>query len=213
MARGNPNLNDFPDSERCKGKNAKTGNQCRQKKQNYCDFCLAHDPSEQAQIKRTKRAGLALAGRRLKSRAKNVRQKAARQIIRVANESAAVLDENLQNDQIPSSIDQVIAFQADLLFRGYEIIENSKHAHLDDILSLLRATAPITKALELKEKLKAKDGGKMIHTLQVLTKMDDDDEDDDQTIIVINDPDTEKKLGNDSNEDSKDDDDDYGDDD
>ncbi len=109
-----------------------------------------------------------------------------------------------------SGIDSVIAFQADLLFRAYEIIENQKSPHLDDILSVLRATAPITKALELKEKLKAKDGGKMVKTLQLLTAMDEDDEDDDdQTIIVINDPDTEKKLGGTQNEDSKDNDDDY----
>ena len=213
MPRGNPELNNFPDSERCKGINAKTGKQCKSKKQNYCDYCIAHDPSEQAQIKRTKRAKLALDARMMKSKAKGVRHKAAKQIIRVANEADAAMDRDLQNNETPSGIDSVIAFQADLLFRAYEIIENQDNPDLDDILSVLRATAPITKALELKEKLKAKDGGKLIKTLAVLTALDkeDDDDDDDQTVIVINDPGAEKKLGIAPIEPEKDDD-DYGDD-
>ncbi len=215
MTRGNPRLNDFPDSERCKGINAKTGKQCKQKKQNYCDFCLAHDPSEQAKIKRTKRAKLALDGRMLKSRARNVRHKAAKRIIRVANEADASMESDLQNNETPSGIDSVIAFQADLLFRAYEIIEKEDNPDLDDILSVLRATAPITKALELKEKLKAKSGGKLIKTLAVLTALDkdDDDDDDDQAIIVLNDPDAEKKLGMDSKESESNEDDGYEDDD
>jgi hypothetical protein len=197
MPRGNPSLNDFPDSERCKGINVKTGKQCKQKKQNYCDYCLAHDPSEQAKIKRTKRAESMHRGIRIKSKARGVRHKAAKKIIRIANEADAAMDNDLQNNETPSGIDQVIAFQADLLFRGYEIIENQDDPDLDDILSLLRATAPITKALELKEKLKAKSGGKLISTLKVLTALDqeDDDDDDDQAVIVINDPGIENKLG------------------
>ena len=193
----------------------KSGKQCKQKKQNYCDYCLAHDPSEQAQIKRTKRAAVMHRGIRIKSKAKGVRHKAARRIIEVANEADAAMDNNLQNNELPSGIDQVIAFQADLLFRGYEIIEKQDSPDLDDILSLLRATAPITKALELKEKLKAKSGGKLIKTLAVLTALDDegDDDEDDDTIIVLNDPDVEKKLGIAPSEPVKPDDDDYDDDD
>lgn len=197
MPRGNPTLNDFPDSERCKGKNIKTGKQCRQKKQNYCDYCLAHDPSEQAKIKRTKRAESMHRGNRIKSKARGVRHKAAKRIIQVANEADAAMDSDLQNNETPSGIDSVIAFQADLLFRAYEIIEKEDSPDLDDILSVLRATAPITKALELKEKLKAKSGGKLISTLAVLTALDkeDDDDDDDNTVIVLNDPGIENKLG------------------
>lgn len=213
MPRGNPTLNDFLESERCKGKNIKTGKQCKQKKQNYCDYCLAHDPSEQAKIKRTKRAESMHRGIRIKSRAKGVRHKAAKKIIQIANEADAAMDSDLQNNEMPSGIDQVIAFQADLLFRGYEIIENQDTPDLDDILSLLRATAPITKALELKEKLKAKSGGKLVSRIEVLTALTNanDDDDDDDTVIVLNDPGAEKKLGMDSKEPMTNDDDDYDD--
>ncbi len=215
MPRGNPTLNDFPDSERCKGKNIKTGKQCLQKKQNYCDYCLAHDPSEQAKIKRTKRAMSMHRGNRIKSKARGVRHKAAKRIIQVANEADAAMDSDLQNNETPSGIDSVIAFQADLLFRAYEIIEKQDSPDLDDILSVLRATAPITKALELKEKLKAKSGGKLISTLAVLTALDkeDNDDDDDDTIIVLNDPGIENKLGIAPKESVSNDDDDNDDDD
>ncbi len=211
MPSGNPTLNDWPEEDRCKGKHHKTGKQCKQRSQNYCDYCIAHDPSEQAQIKRTKRSELQQRGRRIKSKAKGVRHKAAKQIIRVANEADAALDNDLQNNETPSGIDQVIAFQADLLFRGYEIIENSKQDHLDDILALLRATAPITKALELKEKLKAKSSGKLVSRIEVLTALGSDGDDDDDQVIVLNDPSAEKELGIATKEPEKDDD-DYGDD-
>lgn len=203
MPRGNPTLNDFPESERCKGKNQRTGKQCKQKKQNSCDYCLAHDPSERAQIKRTKRAESMHRGNRIKAKAKGVRHKAAKRIIQVANEADAAMDNDLQNNEVPNGIDQVIAFQADLLFRGYEIIEKqvetNGQADFDDILSLLRATAPITKALEVREKLKAKSSGKLVSKIEVLTAMGEDDDDDD-TVIVLNDPGAEKQLGMESKE-------------
>ncbi len=212
MPRGNPTLNDFPDSERCKGINARSGKQCKSKKQNYCDFCLSHDPSDQAQRKRTKRAKLALDARTMKSKAKTVRHRAARKIIQVANEADASSENNLTNNETPNGIDNIIAFQADLLFRAYEIIEKKDTPDLDDILSVLRATAPITKALEVREKMKAKSGGKLIKTLEVLTAMDEGD-DDDQTVIVLNDPDTQKQLGMESKEPVLNEDDDDSDDD
>ncbi len=194
MPRGNPTLNDFPDFERCKGINAKTGKQCKSKKQNYCEFCLSHDPSDQAKRKRTTRAKLALDARTMKSKAKTVRHRAARKIIQVANEADASSENNLTNNETPNGIDNIIAFQADLLFRAYEIIEKQDSPDLDDILSVLRATAPITKALEVREKIKAKSAGQLVSKIEVLTALDTDDDDDD-TIIVLNDPGAEKKLG------------------